>query len=333
MSTQLEQNLVEIKRQKDTYIVPGNIKSGVTIFGIAGNYSGIDTSDATATAADIVTGKTAYVNGAKITGIAVLEDGCQLINYLGDLPETANEGDIRVHVNEDITEFYGIYKYSNGDWVKLVFPETITGDDYVFALSTSREILYPKVAFGRPVGAACKVNFTALCDYIEANCDASELSKTVPCNESAPSAADCVISFSCDAHYTGISKLGIAAWGDGITMTGYYGPDGSEPSPGYYLFISESPAREGITLQNVLTAIRTLANTSPIGYIWMDVDTTLDIDPAKYGLEINPTKMVVKFADETVKRIDIPNYASVVSSVRSEQYIYPRRICKCQNTR
>ena len=42
------------------------IKSGATLLGVTGTY----TSDATATAADIASGKTAYVNGTKITGTA-----------------------------------------------------------------------------------------------------------------------------------------------------------------------------------------------------------------------------------------------------------------------
>ena len=55
-------------------IIAGNIKSGVTILGVAGTYSGIDTSDATATAADIIASKTAYVNGVKLTGTAKSEE-------------------------------------------------------------------------------------------------------------------------------------------------------------------------------------------------------------------------------------------------------------------
>lgn len=52
----------------DTNLKAANIKSGVSIFGISGSYSGTNTTDATATAADLLSGKTAYVNGSKISG-------------------------------------------------------------------------------------------------------------------------------------------------------------------------------------------------------------------------------------------------------------------------
>ena len=49
-------------------IISGNIKSGVTILGVAGATAVVDTSDATATASNISSGTTAYVNGVKLSG-------------------------------------------------------------------------------------------------------------------------------------------------------------------------------------------------------------------------------------------------------------------------
>lgn len=45
-----------------------NIKSGETIFGVSGKASVVDTEDATAESSDILSSKTGYVNGVKITG-------------------------------------------------------------------------------------------------------------------------------------------------------------------------------------------------------------------------------------------------------------------------
>ena len=52
----------------DSDIQAGNIRSGVNILGVTGSSSVVNTSDANAIASDIIDGKTAYVNGIKITG-------------------------------------------------------------------------------------------------------------------------------------------------------------------------------------------------------------------------------------------------------------------------
>ena len=59
---------VSIASAEQAKIITGNIKSGVTILGVAGSSSVVDTSDANATQAQILSGKTAYVNGTKLTG-------------------------------------------------------------------------------------------------------------------------------------------------------------------------------------------------------------------------------------------------------------------------
>lgn len=67
----LSQEVLTAISQADPDLVSSNIKSGIEIFGVTGTLvsgSGTDTSDATAVATDIADGKTAYVNGSKITG-------------------------------------------------------------------------------------------------------------------------------------------------------------------------------------------------------------------------------------------------------------------------
>jgi fructose-specific component phosphotransferase system IIB-like protein len=52
----------------DADLISANIKSGVTLYGVPGKVEVVDTAGATATAADICLGKTAYVNGLLVTG-------------------------------------------------------------------------------------------------------------------------------------------------------------------------------------------------------------------------------------------------------------------------
>lgn len=52
----------------DANLITGNIKAGISIFGVAGKTSVVDTASATATAAEILSGNSGYVDGALVTG-------------------------------------------------------------------------------------------------------------------------------------------------------------------------------------------------------------------------------------------------------------------------
>ena len=161
-------------------LTAGKIAQGNTILGVVGTYEGIDTSDANATAADIVTGKTAYVNGVKITGIAVLEDGCQLITDISELPVTANNGDVRIHVNDEMTEFYGIYKWENNQWNKLVLTNSVSGTEYDYSLAVTEYILGNLVTIvDISDRSPFKLSLKNLAKYLDDNLTAAQKSKVI----------------------------------------------------------------------------------------------------------------------------------------------------------
>lgn len=58
----------------DADLVSGNIRAGVNLFGVPGNMNVVDTSSGNATAADILLGKKAWVDGSEITGTLVPPD-------------------------------------------------------------------------------------------------------------------------------------------------------------------------------------------------------------------------------------------------------------------
>ena len=73
-------------------LLPEYIKAGITLGGVTGTLEDLDTSDATATADDILYGKTAYVDGKKITGTYRTLGMLQVGDYVAYTPgsETAS---------------------------------------------------------------------------------------------------------------------------------------------------------------------------------------------------------------------------------------------------
>lgn len=75
-------------------LVASYIKKGITIGGITGTLEVLDTSDATAIPEDITKGKTAYVNGVKITGTRVNRDMLKIGDYVEYTPDEAGNYEI-----------------------------------------------------------------------------------------------------------------------------------------------------------------------------------------------------------------------------------------------
>ena len=132
----------------DADLATGNIKSGETIFGIAGDSNVVDTSSGDAVAGDILTGKKAYVAGSQVTGnvaagssvtgtdgdlVVAIQDG---LYSGGDKTATATDSDLAVGNIKDGVEVFGITGTFPSDGDALV-DEVKTGK-YFYTDSSTR---------------------------------------------------------------------------------------------------------------------------------------------------------------------------------------------------
>ena len=80
-------------------LLPEYIKAGITLGGVTGTLEDLNTSDATATPEDILEGKTAYVNGVKITGTKVVNVEPVVGGYVEYTPDDAEDYILRENVS------------------------------------------------------------------------------------------------------------------------------------------------------------------------------------------------------------------------------------------
>ena len=106
----------------DPNIIADNIRNGINILGVTGTLNeGIDTSDATAQATDIMSGMTAYVNGSKITGTI---DNRRVVYKVNTYEErdalTPQVNDMCVMWNN---EYLGSFLFTNNSWLEMSISE------------------------------------------------------------------------------------------------------------------------------------------------------------------------------------------------------------------
>ena len=112
----------------DAGLVSENIKSGTTIFGVAGKSQVVDTTDATVAASELLAGETAYANGEKITG-TMANNGA--LNYTPTassqtIPKGYTSGGMIAAVDIETLDSYETCLNIS----KMILDEGITTNDY-----------------------------------------------------------------------------------------------------------------------------------------------------------------------------------------------------------
>jgi len=103
----------------DSDLATGNIRSGVSIFGVAGDGNVVDTSSGDAVAGDMLAGKKAWVDGAEVNGTAAAGanfiggDGLKTFTvpdglYTGSKTATANDADLAAGNIKKSVEIFGV---------------------------------------------------------------------------------------------------------------------------------------------------------------------------------------------------------------------------------
>ena len=105
MSKTLQDNLNEIKRQKDLYLLPENIKKDLTILGVTGTFEG---------------------GGGSSEGIKLFDTIEDMNSSTGNV-----DGDLAIVYDQDNDNYQGIFKYDVDTWI--VAPTGLT--------ATSRDVM------------------------------------------------------------------------------------------------------------------------------------------------------------------------------------------------
>ena len=129
-------------------LLPEYIKSGITLAGVTGTLEDLDTSDATATADDILWGKTAYVDGKKITGTYRTLGMLQVGDYVAYTPDSETASSYPLAAAESgYTSDQTISKVDNLGWRVLSINDDGTVD-LISSSVASNDYFYFKGALG-----------------------------------------------------------------------------------------------------------------------------------------------------------------------------------------
>ncbi len=197
--------------QGDASLVAGNIKAGTSIFGISGSF----TSDATAAAGHILSGKTAYINGAKVTGTIASKTAAtytpgtsnQTIakgQYLSGVQTIKGDANLKAdNIKKDVSIFgvIGTYQPTFGTSVGLIVNNTEAHGNIRVTLNSTG------IQWSLPAGLE-KGDYVLLLQFSSLNATATyPLGGLTTCGSNYPST---ISAGSLGGDFCGFSTLGFS---------------------------------------------------------------------------------------------------------------------------
>jgi hypothetical protein len=213
----------------DTDLASGNLKSGITLFGVSGHSNVVDTSSGDATAANILTGKKAWVDGNEITGTVsagnnvtggdgqitfTIPDGL----YSGNTA-TAHDTDLTAANVKNGVDIFGVIGTDTG--VGGHIQDTSSGDALAADIVSGKKAWVDgnEVTGTLPTQSLSDANTTVNAGYYEAT-----TLEAVDADLTASNIKSGVTLFGIDGTYTGGSSVAVVKTGQ--TTSSATGDDG-----------------------------------------------------------------------------------------------------------
>ena len=263
---------VEIAPTEQAKIISSNIRKDVTILGVTGNLQeGVDTSDATATASDILSGKTTYKNGSKITG------NIQSVAAKTVTPSTSSQTAVSSgnYCSGTITVGAIPNQQNGGTWTPSTSSQTMVAANKYLKTAVSVNAIPNQGAGGAKYATTSAQTLVTAPQYLTSNLTLGALSQSNLASDNILRGKTITISNGSTNVWSVSGSNSVLKYTSGTATSGtsktalYYIPSGGSASSVDMSFISINPGFTPVIAISITTGNVIVKTAVADGYIWL----------------------------------------------------------------